>query len=240
MRDTFVVAWKELKEYVAFAESKRGLAVQFLIFIGWLGVLMPLQQPDLAKTPWLTVFLPLIVTGGVVADSFAGERDRKTLETLLATRLPDRSIYAGKMLAAVTYAWTMTVLVSAVSIVVINVAGTPYLPSPGGILARVVAAALAAALVANIGVYISLRAKTVREAQQTLSLVFVLAPISLTFILPAAIRYMPPELRSGLLHILESTNPSVVGAVFMAALAALDVVLVTTGIRRFRRSRLIL
>ena len=195
MRDAIVVARKELKEYVAFAESKRGLAMQLIIFIGWLGVLVPLRDPDLAKTPWLAVFLPFIVTGGVVADSFAGERDRKTLETLLATRLPDRSIDAGKVLAAVVYAWTITMLVSAVSILVVNVAGTHYVPSPVDALARALLAALLATMIANMGVCVSLRAKTVREAQQTLSLVFVLAPITLTFILPAALRNIPPETR---------------------------------------------
>ncbi len=80
----------------------------------------------------------------------------------------------------------MTMLVSGVSILVINVAGTPYMPSPIAILARVIAVALVSTMIANIGVHISLRVKTVREAQQTLSLVFVLAPISLIFILPAA------------------------------------------------------
>ncbi len=240
MRDVLVVARKELKELLAFSESRRGWALQLIIFVGWLGVFMPLQQPDFAKTPWLTVFLPLMVTGSVVADSFAGERDRKTLETLLATRLPDRSIYAGKVLAAVVYAWIMTVLVSTVSVAVINLAGKPYLPSPGSMLARVVAAALVAGFVANIGVYISLRAKSVREAQQTLSLVFVLAPISLTFVLPAALRYLPVDVRSSLSRTLESSDPLLLGGVLLAVLAVLDVILVAAGIRRFRRSRLIL
>ncbi len=239
MRDALVVAKKELKEFVAFAESKRGLTVQILIFVGWLGIFMPLQEPDFAKTPWLTVFLPLMVTGGVVADSFAGERERKTLETLLATRLPDRSIYAGKVLAAVVYAWLMTTLVSTISIIVVNLGGKPYVPSFTGIISRLVAAALVSALVALIGVNISLRAKSVREAQQTLSLLFVLAPLSLTFLLPAAIRHMPAGLRSSMSRGLESANPLAVGGALMAILAALDAALLAGGIRGFRRSRLI-
>ena len=45
-----------------------------------------------------------------IGDAIAGERERHTLETLLASRMPDRAILLGKVIAIVLYAWGMGVL----------------------------------------------------------------------------------------------------------------------------------
>jgi ABC-2 type transport system permease protein len=42
--------------------------------------------------------------------SVAGERERRTLETLLASRLDERAILFGKLLAARAYGWGLTLL----------------------------------------------------------------------------------------------------------------------------------
>ena len=47
----------------------------------------------------------------MIADGIPGERERHTLETLLASRLSDRSILLGKVMAAVPTAgasWSST------------------------------------------------------------------------------------------------------------------------------------
>jgi len=74
-----------------------------------LGIYLPWQNgPEWARTPLLPAalsWLPLLLVGALVADSFAGERERKTLETLLASRLSDRAILLGKIAALVSYGW---------------------------------------------------------------------------------------------------------------------------------------
>ena len=60
----------------------------------------------------------------MIPESFAGERERHTLGTLLASRLPDHAILLGKVAVAVGYAWVMTLMLLLVSLVVVNV--TPW------------------------------------------------------------------------------------------------------------------
>ena len=68
------------------------------------GVFLPLQNGASWVTSPITMvywaWMPLMLVTGVIADSFAGERERHTLETLLASRLPDRAILLGKVAAA--------------------------------------------------------------------------------------------------------------------------------------------
>ncbi|NPV69123.1 MAG: ABC transporter permease subunit [Firmicutes bacterium] len=241
MRDFFVVARKEVKELLSVRDSRRSLIIQMLVLVGWMGVFMPLQDPEVwVVTPAMSVFLPLLVTGGVVADSFAGERERKTLETLLATRLPDHAIFLGKVAGVVCYSWGMTVLVMGIGLVAANLARGADFPSPGELAGRLIAAALVAGLVAGVGVLISLRARTVREAQQTLSLVFVLLPFLLVFAVPAIIRRMPAAMKQQAADMLASADPMVLGLAAMVALGVVDAALLAFGIRRFQRARLIL
>jgi ABC-2 type transport system permease protein len=57
----------------------------------------------------LYLLVPLVVATVIAADSFAGERERGTLEALLHTPTTDRELLTGKFLAAwlpaVTVAW---------------------------------------------------------------------------------------------------------------------------------------
>ncbi len=69
--------------------------------------------------------LPLMVASVVAADSFAGEKERKTLEALLYTPTTDRELFVAKLLAAwipaVAIAWIGFALYS----VVVNWAAWP-------------------------------------------------------------------------------------------------------------------
>jgi len=80
-----------------------GSAHLLLATVGTLGLIVPLSigsgyvgLPAVA----ITVMAALLIVMSIVPDSFAGERDRATLETLLASRLPDRAILLGKVAAA--------------------------------------------------------------------------------------------------------------------------------------------
>jgi len=50
--------------------------------------------------PEVIVF-PAMLAGSLAADAFAGERERRTLETLLATPISDRSLVVDKTIATV-------------------------------------------------------------------------------------------------------------------------------------------
>jgi len=81
-------------------------------------------------------WVPLFLVMGVIAYSFAGDRERHTLETLLASRLSNRAILLGKIAAAVGYALRVTLLSLAAGLVTVNVAhGRDSPATAGGILA---------------------------------------------------------------------------------------------------------
>ena len=96
--DILTVARKEWKEYVLAGTGLKGGRMGLVIMLVVFGVVLPAQN----GTDWLTspalllawAWVPLMLVSGVVADSFAGERERHTLETLLASRLPDQAILA--------------------------------------------------------------------------------------------------------------------------------------------------
>lgn len=176
LADVFAVARKEWQEYLRLRGSTRSTLVGILIPLAVLGVYLPLQaglewvESPLSLAAW--AWMPLIMASSVVADSFAGERERHTLETLLASRLTDRAILLGKILAAVSYAWILTLVLILLGLVTVNVnahAGRLLLFAPTVWLAGAIVGLLVALLISGIGVLVSLRASTVRQAQQTLS-----------------------------------------------------------------------
>jgi ABC-type Na+ efflux pump permease subunit len=69
------------------------------------------------------LILPLMVSSVLAADSFAGEKERKTLEALLYTPTTDRELFTAKLLGP----WTTAVMVAIFSFVVyavmVNAAG---------------------------------------------------------------------------------------------------------------------
>ena len=134
--DVLTVAWKEWRELLQLGGSHRGGRLSLVILVAVFGVMLPLQSgAEWVQSP-ATVFywgwVPLMLVGSAVADSFAGERERHTLETLLASRLPDRAILLGKMFAAVMYGWGLVIVMLALSLVTVNIAARsgPWLMFP--------------------------------------------------------------------------------------------------------------
>jgi ABC-2 type transport system permease protein len=60
------------------------------------------------------LIMPLMVSSVLAADSFAGEKERKTLEALLYTPTTDRELFTAKLLGA----WTAAVVVALMSFVI--------------------------------------------------------------------------------------------------------------------------
>jgi ABC-2 type transport system permease protein len=175
-----------------------------------------------------------------IAESFAGERERHTLETLLASRLPDRAILFGKLLMAIAFGWGMTLLLLLVSLVVVNI-----LDWRGGIQVyqrTILALDLSASLlmsgaVASLGLLISLRSPTVQNATQTIML-SLFSPFlviqAVVFLLPTI---MPKDAAKAFLDRMDLATLSLV---FLGALVVANVGLLWGAIARFRRARLIL
>lgn len=242
LRDMRTVVWKEIKEILGQKGRFKGGKVGMLIFLAVFGIVLPLQNgPDWIRSPLVLIYwawVPFLLASGVVADSFAGERERHTLETLLASRLPDRAILAGKIGAAVVYAWGLTlvcVLAGAAAITIVHGQGR-LLFYAATVAAGIVGLTFLVALLASgLGVLVSLRAATVRQAQQTFSIAFLLMFIPL-FVLPM----LPADLKAKLLAAVSGLDAMAAALVVILILAVADAVILAVADARFRRNRLIL
>jgi len=242
LHDLKTVVWKELKEILGQQGRFKGGKMGMLIFLAVFGAFMPIQNgPDWIRSPFVLLYwswVPFLLASGVVADSFAGERERHTLETLLASRLPDRAILAGKIGAAVVYAWGLTVacaLLGAAAVTVAHGHGRILFysaPIAAGILGLTFLVAL---LASGLGVLVSLRAATVRQAQQTFSVVFLLMFVPL-FLLPM----LPAALKARLFAALSGLDPTAAALAAAGILAAANAAVLAAADVRFRRNRLIL
>jgi ABC-2 type transport system permease protein len=185
MTDTWTVARKELAELFGERLSRRGAMVQAVVLTVGLGVLVPREMAPmwLSGSPeaiLLFLLLPSIIAGGIGADAFAGERERRTLETLLATPLSDVAVVAGKAIAAITAALAVSVASLAAAVITVNVTAHPlslFVPAPqiwAGALLGALASSCASTAVA---LALSLRTPVARSVQQMVSLLFVLPAV---------------------------------------------------------------
>ncbi len=183
----------------------------------------------------ISVFMVL----SIVADTIAGERERHTLETLLASRLSDRAILAGKVGAVVLYGWGLTIASLIVGLISVNlkVGGGEILLYPTGrAAATFVLTFLFSIFGAGIGVLVSLRASTVRQAQQTLTLGW----LALIFLFVFGAQLIPASTRSNIIHRFDSIGlvQLTIGAI--GVLLMLDLVVLVIDAIKFQRARLVL
>jgi ABC-2 type transport system permease protein len=239
--DIVTLIWKEWKELFLQRSGRRGGLMNVAITLGLLGVFMPLQTgPDWLVNPvaplvwvWLPVFLAL----NIIADAIAGERERHTLETLLASRLSDKAILFGKLGAAVLYGWGMAVAGLVLAAVTINVAypaGGFRFYRPELLAGALALSFLAGLLISSLGVFVSLRAATARQAYQRLSMVM----LGVWFLPMLAAQFLPDELLRRIFGSLSGLNiPQVMlwAAVGLAVINAGVLALLTA---RFERTRL--
>lgn len=164
--DILTVMWKERRGMFRY----RGSRTRFLlVLVGPLlmAIVFPLQAgPDWVKdldSVFIAVFVPIILVSITISDSFAGERERHTLPTLLSSRLPDRALLFGKMITPVAVGWGAALLFALLSLVIVNVAhgeGEFLFYTPPIALGILALSLLAATIMARAGVLTSLRAAT--------------------------------------------------------------------------------
>jgi len=251
LADAWIVMVKEWREVLVRGMGLRGSIGFFGLILVVFGVAIPLRAGELwVSIPWMALvfaWLPLMLVMSVVADSFAGERERHTLETLLASRLSDTSILYGKVGAAVAFAYGMLLLVSAMSIATVNVSVQrpdpwrhPMLWSGAATFGVVVLGLLLTVLCATIGVMVSLRSETVRQANLRLSMGLIVFFPALGFVLGTLWAVLPGATQLAVLAAVRTWQPAVVLAVIAGFLLAADALLLRIASRLFVRSRLIL
>jgi ABC-2 type transport system permease protein len=208
-----------------------------LFVVGIMGIYLPLQFGPLwvQLTPLgmiLVLWIPFFVIISFIGDAIAGERERHTLETLLASRLPDQAILLGKIMATVLYAWGMSILSILLGLVLVDLfslQGHWMFYPPDLFVVALILTLLASLLGASAGVLISLRVSTVRQAQQILSISTIVLVFGTTFVL----RALPANLFSSLTY-------AQFLLIAIAFIAVLDAILLGLSLLSFRRSRLIL
>lgn len=174
----------------------------------------------------LYLIIPLVGASATAADSFAGEKERGTLESLLFTPVDLGSLFLGKLTAAMLAALVPTYAAFGLAVVTVNAAawtlfGSPFFPRLPWlpVLGLIVPAlALAAVLVMVI---ISARVSTFQAAYQLSGLV----------VLPVVM--LVAGQASGVL-VLGTLQATLVGV----ALVLVDVLLLRRATRWLDRSRL--
>jgi ABC-2 type transport system permease protein len=236
MSDIWTMIWKESKELIfqrGWAQWVRpvavvgivGVALPFRAGIQWLELSLPIML--------ILIWVPFIFIVSFIGDAIAGERERHTLETLLASPMSDRAILLGKVTVTVGYTWGMSIaslLLGAVAANLSNRGGSLVFYHPLELFVEALALSLLVSLLtASGGVLISLRVATVRQAQQVLivgSMLFIFGGYIVISILPS--------------NLFSSLSYPQLLLVAIAVLAVLDAVLLGLSLLSFQRSRLIL
>ena len=239
MKGISTMIWKETKELFSQGGILGYLTPLILLAVG--GVVYPLiswsswVQLGSLEIPFI-LFLTYQLIVASAADSFAGERERHTLETLLASRMPDHAILLGKVGTLVGYGWGMNfsqLLLGWLAINIVHWQGHLVFYPFDLLLLTFALGLVVNILAASAGVLVSLRSATARQAQQMLTVGGLVAMFGITF---------------GLLELTTSLLPSlgiVLGlaqllALLLGLLAGIDIIVLTLALVRFQRSRLML
>lgn len=173
------------------------------------------------------LIVPLMVASVIAADSFAGEKERKTLEALIYTPTSDLELFIGKVLSA----WLPALLVSLVGFVLygltVNIAAWPtmqeiFFPNATWLVLVFWVAPGAAAMGLGATVLVSSRVNSFQEANQIAG-VIVLPILALVIAQTSGVMYLSTALTAAL------------GVVVWLAAGAL----LWIGVRTFRRSEII-
>ena len=174
--------------------GRAGLVRFIIVYAGLLGFLIPWQIEIPAVSIMIFGLLPLYIAGPAGVDAFAGERDRSTLETLLASPISPGQLMAGKLGFCAGFALLAAWFSMGVFSLASAVAGRP-LPGPEPYLAAALLGVIMSVLSGLVGMSVSLGARSARSSQQWYSLVLVAVAIGLPLLARAAMPYLPAGLK---------------------------------------------
>jgi ABC-2 type transport system permease protein len=237
LHDISTIMWKEWREILADLRAGRG--IRLFLIVGLISLLLPLRQGSTWVNSPLPIFfdgfyIPFAVLITAAANAFAGERERHTLETLLASRLSDRAILLGKIAALALYGWAGGILAAVLQLVVVNVTttGGPYLYSGTSAIGIIFASLLLSTVIVAVGNLISQRAPSVQQAQQLLTLSFFLIA-TVPFVIT---RFLTGKQLGQIFNWASTTAPSTLLMVGITALVVVAVILVGAAMASFRRT----
>ena len=171
--------------------------------------------------------IPLAVTSIIAADSFAGEKERRTLEPLCVAPLSDNELFLGKILTSIVLglgaSWVAFGLYSVFArIGTARAFGHPTFPDAAWLFSMFVFIPLLLFLGVSFAVFVSSRVSSYRTAQQ----------ITAMLVIPVAALMIGQT--TGLM--LLTTKTMYVAA---AILAVLDVILFRLATGLFRREQIL-
>jgi len=142
--------------------------------------------------PTLFMIFSLASISILTADSFAGEKERKTIEALFASPISDSELFLGKLLASFIPSIILTYLFYIVAIVIINLAtadifGSLWYPTIEAGLAVFVITPLYAFLGMTLVIWGSSRASNVRDASNYAGILIIPALIFILSIMTGII-----------------------------------------------------
>ncbi len=122
------------------------------------------------------LLIPMILPTVIAADTFSGEKDRKTAEALVAAPVTDTEIYLGKVMSSMVPTVLSTWLVGIFYVFLVNfltydALGFAYLPNTTFIGMVVFLGPLMALATVNFMVWVSTRTTSTRDAQQLGSII---------------------------------------------------------------------
>lgn len=174
------------------------------------------------------LIIPVMASSVMGSDSFAGERERKTIEALLATPISDSELLLGKILVSFIPAMLVTfvsfgvyaTIVDALTVGMFN--GMLLLPNVNFLIMIFGVAPTIALCSIGLTVIISAKVKGFKEAQQ-ISVVLLLPVLGLVFAQISGVLVLGP----------------LVLAAFIGVLAIVDVAVFYVGVKIFRREEIL-
>ncbi|MFV1981694.1 MAG: ABC transporter permease subunit [Rhodothermia bacterium] len=205
--------------------------VLLAFYASWSAGIRWVELPIPAVPSALVAVLAVII---VVPESFAGERERHTLETLLSTRLSDASIVFGKMLVAIFLAMALVVVVLLLGLLTVNIFhydGEILLYTMPNLLFSLFVSIIASTMVTAIGVLISLKSETVQESTQTLAGAILVPPVLLGMMILV--------FRDEVVQLIMTVDRPLSAGATVTVLVVVTLGLVGEARRRFKRSGLL-
>ena len=248
IKQIFVIMSKEWEDLKSTLFSYHNLLAgiwSVLLFCAAFGVYEPLKiGPDWLQSPVmvfsLSVLVPFVSIGSISPYSFVGERERGTLEPLLATPVSDQAILFGKIGMAVLCGWVVTAINMLLGLGSINLLQTNagFLLYPSGILIPTVLLSLLFSIfTAIVGTNSSLYAKTNLEAQKKFVMIL-FVPMLLPAFLVGPLR--PMEWKAIIFQMMPQLASANLFPVLIALLFIIDCIFMVIVLTRFHRKQLLL
>jgi ABC-2 type transport system permease protein len=173
------------------------------------------------------LIIPAMASSVISSDSFAGEKERKTIEGLLATPLTDGELIVGKMLVAFVPSMIVTLLSFVVYTALVDFLGFSLfgrfiLPNVNWVLTIFLLAPAVSVAGIALTVLVSARVKGFREAQQ-LSVLIILPIMSLVVGQALGVLLLVPE----------------VIVMLFVVFAVIDVIILKVCLRVFQREEIL-